>query len=234
MEAWQTRVWLAQEKLEDAVQWVLKRSLDTTEELTYVGGFEYIALSRILFAQSRLDETTELLHRLLKAAEAEGHTSRVIEIMILQALTFQTAEDTAQAITTLEKALSLAEPGGFIRIFVDEGTPLEALLKKIRVEDGRIKKYIHKLLGAFKGNKTQLSTDGQQPLVEPLSERELEVLDLIAKGLSNQQVASRLFLSLNTIKSHTRNIHQKLGVNSRTQAVASAKSLGIITPDNVQ
>jgi LuxR family maltose regulon positive regulatory protein len=142
-------------------------------------------------------------------------------------LAAQSGGDTAQAISTLEQALTLAEPGGFIRTFVDEGPPMKALLKKIKAQDGDLKEYIHKLLAAF-GEKENYTSSTSPPLIEPLSERELEVLQLISEGLTNREIADRLYLSVNTVKVHTRNIYGKLGVNNRTQAAAKARDFGIL------
>lgn len=155
----------------------------------------------------------------------------------------------------LGDALALAEPEGFIRTFVDEGEPMAEMLGRMRAEGGaveynrRMKEYIFKILAAFE-NQSDVHSFGSaqdkpsselytspilhpssltpQPLVEPLSQRELEVLQLIAQGLTNQEIAVRLYLSLNTVKVHTRNINSKLGVSSRTKAVASARALGIL------
>ena len=155
-------------------------------------------------------------------------TSRVIEILNLQALTFQAGGDTARAMTPLERSLTLAEPGGFIRIFVDEGPPMETLLKWMKAEDGRIKEYVRTLLAAFADKESFPSALSPQPLIEPLSDRELEVLHLIAEGLSNREIGLRLYLSPNTIKRHNNNIYEKLGVHSRTEAVAKARILNIL------
>jgi LuxR family maltose regulon positive regulatory protein len=231
MAAWQVRLWLAQDKLEAASQWVLERGLDVDREPTFLHEIEYVVLARILIAQGRLDETTRLLQRLLEAAEAGGRTTRVIEILMLQALAFQAGGDTVRAMDTLERALSLAEPGGYVRIFVDEGPPMARLLYGVAAR-GITPDYVRKLLAAFPVaepeqadlSKTQVP---KSELVEPLSEREIEVLQLIAEGLTNQEIANRLYLSLNTVKVHTRNIYGKLGVHNRTQAVTKARALGI-------
>jgi LuxR family maltose regulon positive regulatory protein len=233
--AWQARIWLAQGKLDAASQWVGERGLDAAGDPTYLHDMEYIALARILIAQGRLDDPANLLQRLLEAAETGGHTSRVIEILLLQTLALQAGGNTDRAMTPLEQALTLAEPGGFIRIFIDEG-PLMAHLLYEALARGIKPDYARRLLAAFPTEELE-KTDSLKTgfpdsgLVEPLSEREIEVLQLIAEGLTNPEIAARLFLSLNTIKVHTRNIYAKLSVNNRIQAVARAKSLGILPPN---
>jgi LuxR family maltose regulon positive regulatory protein len=232
MAAWQVRVWLAQDRLDKTDQWIQKRRLDPDVQPTYVGALEYIALARVLIAQERYDDAITLLQRLLKPAEAGAHTTRIIELLILQGLLFQARGDKDQAITTLEKALTLAEPEGFIRIFVDEGPSIarllhEAATRKISPD------YARRLLAAFSTTEPERTSPSEtkvssSELVEPLSEREIEVLQLIAEGLTNQEIAARLFLSLNTVKVHTRNIYGKLGVNNRTQAVSKARALGVL------
>jgi LuxR family maltose regulon positive regulatory protein len=217
--------------LDAASQWVEERELDTESGPTYMKEKEYMALARILIAQGRLAETAGLLQRLLKATEAGERTSRVIEILLLQALAFQAGDDTEQAIPTLERALAFAEPEGFIRTFVDEGPPMARLLYEAL--DRRIAPdYVRRLLAAFpiiEPEKTAPSAKVPKfDWIEPLSEREIEVLELVAKGLTNQEIASRLILSLHTIKAHTRNIYSKLDVHSRTEAVARCRALGIL------
>jgi LuxR family maltose regulon positive regulatory protein len=202
--------------------------LDIDGDPTYLHEMEYIVFARILIAKGRLDEADRLLQRLLETAEAGGRTSRVIEILILQALSSQAGGDITRAMTTLEKALSLAEPGGFIRTFIDEGPPIKALLKKMKVEDGKMKGYTQNLITAFTDKAQQPSSTSPQPLIEPLSDREIEVLQLIAEGLTNPEVGSRLYLSLHTVKTHTRNIYGKLGAHNRTEAVAKARALGVL------
>jgi LuxR family maltose regulon positive regulatory protein len=232
MAAWQARIWLAQEKLDVASQWVGERGLDAEGDPTRFHVIEYIVLVRIHIAQGRLDEATKLSQRLLETAERRGHTARAIELLNLQALAFQAGGDTNQAITALEQALTLAKPGGFIRTFVDEGPPMARLLYEA-VTRGVATDYARRLLAAFpvtEPEQTDLSKKQapESDLIEPLSERELEVLELIAEGLTNPEIASRLFLSLHTIKVHARNIYGKLGVHNRTQAVTRARALGVL------
>jgi LuxR family maltose regulon positive regulatory protein len=231
--AWQARIWLAQDKLEAASQWVRDRALDADGQLTYLHEMEYIVLARILMAQGLLDKTTSLLSRLLEAAESGERTSRAIEILMLQALAFQVGGDTVRAMAALARALALAEPGGSIRTFVDEGPPMARLLYEALTR-GISPEYIRRLLAAFPVAEPEQAealrkSAPQAELVEPLSERELEVLHLIAEGLTNPEIASGLYLSLNTVKVHTRNLYGKLGVHNRTQAVARASDLGILS-----
>jgi LuxR family maltose regulon positive regulatory protein len=232
MAAWRARMWLAQGNLDAAAQWVAERGLDADGGPTLLREMEYLALARILIAQGRLAETGRLLQRLLDAAESAGHTSRTLEILMLQALATQAGGDTTQAMVTLEQALTLAEPGGFIRVFVDEGPPIARLLYKALSHEVA-PDYVRRLLAAFPVAEPEQpdpskSQAPESAMIEPLSERELEVLQLIAEGLTNPEIASRLFLSLNTIKVHCRNIYGKLGVHNRTQAVGRARALGIL------
>jgi len=186
-----------------------------------------------LIAQDQQDEAAKLLGHLLIIAEKGDRTASMIEILMLQALSYQKQGKTDQAMFALERSLTLAEPEGFIRTFVDEGPPMarllyEALSHEIEPD------YVQRLLRAFPVEETE-KTNASQPhgpdseLIEPLSEREIEVLQLIAQGLSNREVGDRLYLTLNTVKSHSRTIYSKLGVNNRTQAVAKARTLGIIS-----
>jgi LuxR family maltose regulon positive regulatory protein len=268
MAVWQARVWLAQDKLEAAYRWARTGGLIATgepkppHELDFFRLMEYIVRARILIAQERLDEAMNLLQPLLEAAESGDRTTRVIEILNLQALTLQAGGETARAVNTLARALSLAEPEGFVRAFVEEGPPMARLLYEAAAR-GIAPDYAGKLLAAFeattkdqgprtkdKGERSFPSAgpstgsggpSGQavRPLgglgagsswdpVEPLSERELEVLQLIAKGLSNREIAARLVLSLNTVKAHTRNIYGKLEVHSRTQAIVRGRAFGLL------
>ena len=131
------------------------------------------------------------------------------------------------------RALALAEPEGYVRLFVDEGTPMARLLYEALSRE-IVPDYVQRLLGAFPADEPVMA-EASQPhgpdseLIEPLSERELEILQLIAEGLTNQEIASKLYLSLNTVKAHTRNIYGKLDVHRRTEAVARARALGVLS-----
>jgi LuxR family maltose regulon positive regulatory protein len=221
-------------------------ALETRDDLLdyHLRKYEYLVLARVLMAQDRPDEALVLLEPLLPRMEQQGRIGLVIEIQMLRALAFQAQGDDAQAMIALERALALAEPGGYVRIFIDEGPPMAQLLYETAAR-GIAPEYAGRLLAAFeietKDEKPVLSLSKEpEPddsfsvlrppsLVEPLSERELEVLQLIAEGLSNREIAQELFLSVSTVKVHTYNIYGKLGVHSRTKAVAKARALGILT-----
>ena len=232
----QARIYLKQGGLVAAQAWAAERGLSAADDLSYLREFEHMTLARLLIARYRqeradgdLHDALGLLVRLLAAAEAGGRVGSVIEILLLQSLAHETGGDLAQALVPLARALALAEPEGYVRLFVDEGLPLARLLRRMQEEGGRIHPYLHTLLAAF-GRQADLQPASftPPPSEEALSEREREVLRLIAEGLSNQQLAARLYLSPHTIKVHTRNIYGKLGVTSRTQAVAKARALGIL------
>jgi len=229
---WQARIWLAQGNLEAAVQWARECGPLPDETPAYFDGFEYIWLARILIAQGRWNETTKILQRMLEAAETGGDITRAIEIMILQTLASEARGDTHQALDTLERVLNLAGPKGYCRIFVDEGPPMARLLYEA-LDRGIAPDYAGQLLAAFPIDEPKhfgpVESGLSDPVfTEPLSEREIEILQLIAEGLTNPEIANRLFLSLHTVKTHTRNIYSKLSVHNRTEAVARAKVVGLL------
>ncbi|MEO8354781.1 MAG: LuxR C-terminal-related transcriptional regulator [Chloroflexota bacterium] len=240
--ALKTRVWIRQGRLNEALRWAIEQGLSFDDNLSYLREFEHITLARVLIAEYKIDHTDRsilealgLLERLLKAAEEGGRIGSVIEILVLQALAHEAQRDIPSALASLERALTLSEPEGYFRIFVDEGLPMDHLLTEAAAH--RIMPdYVDKLLAAFQdttndeGQTTKLSSSAIRPssLVEPLSQRELEVLRLIAQGLSNREISKRLFLALNTVKGHNRIIFGKLQVQRRTEAVARARELGLL------
>ncbi|MCB0220896.1 MAG: tetratricopeptide repeat protein, partial [Chrysiogenetes bacterium] len=241
--ALKARLWIRQYRLAEALDWARERGLSIEDELSYLREFEHIMLARIRIAQYKtnradrsIQEATELLDRLLKAAEEGGRMGNVIEIVMLQALAQEVQGNLLLALVPLERALALAEPEGYVRIFADEGPPMARLLSEAAAQ-GILPGYAGRLLSALgvEGREAieqpYLSpprTPSAQPLVEPLSERELEILQLIARGLSNREISERLFLALSTVKGHNRNIFGKLEVQRRTEAVARARELGLL------
>ena len=192
-----------------------------------------LSQARVHLARGDLSAALAVLEPLRQQMEAKGWEDERLKVMVLQAVALHAHDEKDKAAQLLGGALALAEPGGFIRSFVDEGAPMAELLTRMNAsrEDGtlRVKEYIHKLLAAFgKQKDVYPSALIQQPLAEPLSQRELEVLQLIAQGLSNREISERLFLALDTVKGHNRRIYSKLQVQRRTEAVSRARELGLL------
>ena len=238
--ALKARVWVAQGRLAEALGWVRERALSADDDLSYLREFEHVTLARVLMARYKAEredrsilDAMGLLKRLLKAAEEGGRMGSVIEILVLQALSQEAQGRTPDALVPLERALTLAEPEGYFRIFVDEGAPMAALLRRT-ASRGIAPAYVSKLLDALdaeapmRRGPTGPTSPVAQPLEEPLSERELEVLRLVATGMSNRDIAQELVLATGTVKKHINNIFTKLNVGSRTQAVAQARELGLL------
>jgi len=191
-----------------------------------------ISQARVHLAQRDPSAALEVLAQLLQQAEAKGWADERLKVMVLQAVALHMNGEKDKAVQLLCDALALAEPGGFIRLFVDEGLPMAHLLSAAAAQ-GMMPDYIGKLLAVLeaeeqKRENTSSLPPSAQPLIEPLSPRELEVLHLMAQGLSNQEICERLFLALSTVKGHNRNIFGKLQVQRRTEAVARARELGLL------
>lgn len=228
--ALKTRVWLLQGRLDRALVWAREESLLEEGDLSYLREFEQVTLARVLLARQKSDrsrpEAMGLLQRLLKAAEEGGRTGSVIEILLLQALAYQTQGEISAALIPLQRALTLAEPEGYIRIFVDEGEPMARLLGEA-MKGGIAPTYVRRLLAAF--GKAEGSNSVRPVLLEPLSERELEVLRLLGTDLSGPEIASQLIISLNTLRTHSQHIYDKLGVKGRRAAVRRAAELDLLS-----
>jgi LuxR family maltose regulon positive regulatory protein len=232
--AWNSR------QLEDGCRQVAPRQMQERAagapavSVSMVRETEQIARARLTVARGEHDEALRLLEELHQSSEAAGRTGKQIEILTLQALTLWERSKREQAVGALTRALALAEPEGYVRTFVDEGAAMGDLLstalearQRGRLDATRIPaRYLAKLL-AILAQESAAPALGDR-LSEPLSERELEVLGLIAAGKSNVEIASSLFVSLSTVKTHINNLYRKLGARSRTQAIARARELDLI------
>ncbi len=259
LAAHRARLWLRQANLSAAVGWAadtLNPSAGVPDDLGeayHFHEFEQLTLARVFIAQlaagvpadpsfpgDPAQQVAHLLEALYPEALKRGRGKSVIEILLLQALAQQVKGDVSQAVNLLHQALTLAEPEGFVRLFVDEGPTVAKLLERMKDEGGGLKEYIYKLLASF--SDLRFTVYGLPPteesivnpkskiqnLVEPLSEREFEILGLIAAGQSNEEIAQTLVIALGTVKKHINNIYGKLGVHSRTQALAQAKALNLL------
>jgi len=226
-------IYLKQGNLIKAQEWARNCGLSLKDEPDYLHEFGRLTLARIALAELKnnhneqlIRDTLRLLGNQLKMAEKQNRLRSRIEILILQALAFH-AKGEPLALESLEKALALAEPEGYIRIFTSEGTVIKELLSKL--DKGHLKKYTEMILDFFPQPQSITNpSSATQSLIEPLSERELEVLRLIAQGLSNQEITQRLFVALSTVKGHNLRIFAKLQAKSRTEAVARARELGFL------
>ncbi len=216
---------LARGEQKEPEKWMAERSLSLDSKPQPEKEYEYIQLVRMLKGCGRLDQAIKLIAALLIAAE-QGHRRQiVIELLILQALVRQTQGQTKRAVDSLQRSLGYAEPEGYLRLFLDEGAPMLALLKRASVNHS----YADLVLSHF-GENNSPSPDGQnrQGNVEPLSKKEYKTLELLVAGLSNREIAQQLHVSSNTVKTHIKNIYAKLRVGSRMQAVIRVKELGLL------
>jgi LuxR family maltose regulon positive regulatory protein len=229
---------LAQGNLVAAIRWADSCGLSVEDEnLSYPRENEYLVLARVRIAQARDDPATlslpdvlGLLDRLLLGAEPKARMNSVLEILVLRALAQQAQGNRTAALATLERALLLAEPEGYMRLFLDEGTPMLALLRLARAR-GMVPGYVATLLSAFGEHQRlnpALHATRSTSFVEPFTEREREVLQLLLEGASNREIARHLVISVNTVKKHVYNICGKLGVQSRAHAIVRARTLNLL------
>jgi LuxR family transcriptional regulator, maltose regulon positive regulatory protein len=235
------RLALAQGRVADAARWATQRGLQAGDEPSYLREREQLVLARVLLAGSHGDQALGLLVRLHDLAASQGRVGSVIEILALQALALDALGDQAGARAALAEALALAAPEGFVQVFVNEGAPLAALLGRlVTAPEGQAAAarlpaaYLDRLLGAFGQAGVPVLAQSRRGgpvmpgLIEPLTARELEVLELLAAGSPNQAIAEELVVTVETVKSHVGHILDKLGVANRTQAVARARELGLL------
>ncbi|HKF39074.1 MAG TPA: LuxR C-terminal-related transcriptional regulator, partial [Ktedonobacteraceae bacterium] len=240
-----TRIYIACNDIPSAMRWAEASAVEIQNEPGnwHIQMFAYLTLARIRLAGGAFDEALAVLDRLRQLAEAEAYSGILISALVLQALALEALGQTTQAMTALAQALTLAEPNGYVRTFVDEGAPMADLLMKLlkaqqkkRLEsDDFPTDYAGSLLAAYRsdgaGDAPSTRTSSRrpvQPLLNPLSERELEVLRLIASGLSNQEIMQKLVVEKNTLKTHIRHLYRKLNTRSRTQALMRARELNLL------
>jgi LuxR family maltose regulon positive regulatory protein len=228
--ATRARLWIRRDELALARQWAEGRQLSPDDGPSHVLEYEHLTLARLLTAEYRrdggdIDGALGLLDRLLSAAEDGGRTASVIEVLLLQASALQAVHSASAAVASLGRAVTLAEPEGYVRLFTDEGPGVAALLKTLRRQPSA-PGYVNRLVAAT--TTIAASTGAAQPLVEPLSERELEVLRLLGGDLGGPEIARHLSVSLNTVRTHTKSIYSKLGTTSRRAAVHRARDLNLI------
>jgi LuxR family maltose regulon positive regulatory protein len=232
--AWKARLALRRNDIAAASRWARQQeiSLPLSQVPGYQQEYAYLTLVRLKLAMGECHGLPACLDELIRNAEHQGRSAAVVEALILKALALDRLGESDDAERTLDRALSQAEPAGYMRTFVDEGAPMAALLRRIAT-GGVHGDYASRLIDArafpFPTRSVESAGRARTPgLIEALSERELEVLKLIAAGKSNKEIAYELFLATGTVKKHTHNIYGKLGVQSRTQAIARARELGII------
>ena len=241
VSAQRARLLLAQGDVAGALQWTKECGLGAGQAVSYPREREYLMLARVLVAQGRPDQALEVLERLHAAAAAQGRSGSVIEIQAVAALARWEGGDQAGALAALAEALALAWPEGYVRVFVDEGAPMAVLLGGLVAAQraggtgvGIPLSYLRRLLQAFEQDAVPVGPTGRRGtvvmpgLVEPLSDRELEVLRLVAAGRPNREIAEELMVVLDTVKKHVGRVLDKLGAANRTQAVARARELGLL------
>jgi DNA-binding CsgD family transcriptional regulator len=240
--AQRARLLLCLGDLANCARWTAERGLTADDELIYPREPAYLVLARVLIARGHIDQVLGLVEGLYLAATAQGRIGSVIEIRAIQALALAAGGDDAGAVTALASALMLAQAQGYVRVFVDEGPPMAALLGTLlaaqrtdptKVGDVPVD-YLGRLVRAFAQDGAGSATDMAPSnalvpgLAIPLSERELEVLRLLAAGEPNREIADQLYLALNTVKKHVTHIFEKLGAANRTEAAARARQLGLL------
>ncbi len=228
------RLWLACGQRDRAARWAEELDLRGQYGMPFGREREDVACARIFLAKDQSTLALERLEPTLQRAMEGQRWGHVIEIRLLQALAHQMRQEKALALDVLSEAVRLAEPEGYIRSFVDEGAPMATLLYRLRKRDRKSgpTPYLDTVLAAFQQEiMGQIQVEEQkkaQALPDPLSQRELQVLQLIAQGASNQEIAQELVIAIDTVKRHVSHIFSKLGIGNRVQAVKQARNLGLL------
>lgn len=228
------RIYLKQGRLERAQAWARERGIATGDEVRYLTEYEHLTLAQVRLAEGHFTGINDLLERLLTLAETQKRTGSVIEILLTQALVHQAQGSRRNALVTLEQALVLAEPEGYLRIFIDKGEAMRLLLLNFRETRTAhpLHSYAGKIVAAFakpaKVASQPMITAKTTAIIEPLTDRELEIIGLIADGKSNGEISQQLYLAISTVKGHNMRIFAKLQAQNRTEAVARARELGLL------
>jgi len=237
---YQLLLWTAQSNFQAIAQWEQHHDSGWQAHSERARDMLAIALARVRIAryyrqhdEPALSQTSAIIEPALEQAQASGLRFNVVRLLILHALALYAQGETTSAIPALKRALTLATPENYVRSFLDLGKPMEELLRWIleggALSEPHLRVYVSQLLSQFAvGFPIQASQPTGDTLIEPLTERELEVLRLIAEGLSNREIGERLFLALSTVKGHNQIIFDKLQVQRRTEAVARARELGLL------
>jgi LuxR family maltose regulon positive regulatory protein len=228
-ERFQLELWLAQDRLRTAVNWADTMLQDETLEARPESEVAQLAVARVLIFKGdrpALEQALARLERLRRAAEATGRAGVTIEALVLQALAHWQRGERTEVLTSLEHALRLAQPEGYVRRFADLGLPLARLLQEAQSRKV-MPNYVEKLLAAYTTD-LEFPASSNQALPEPLTPREREILPLLAAGLTNDEIAEALVIAPGTVKKHAGHIYGKLGVHSRTEAAARARELDLL------
>jgi LuxR family maltose regulon positive regulatory protein len=242
VEAWEAHLHLLQGNLQPARRWAQRRGLHYNDAFEFSSESEYRILARLMIEQGSLErenisQSLKLLERLLEMNESAGAINSLLEILLLRARGLAAIGDETRARETLEQALLLAQPEKYMRTFIDEGDVIGGLLLKIKA-NGISQAYLNELISAQELGSSSFVSRAQQRLddtgvyelllVEPLSERELQVLRLMDSELSSPEIADELIIAVSTVRSHIKNIYSKLGVHSRYEAVEKARQMNLI------
>jgi LuxR family maltose regulon positive regulatory protein len=225
LEALQASIWLSRGEVDAATQWLAQ--LVKEGHLSDSNPLPYMIRPRLLLVQGKHEEAKRVTESAVVWAETRHRIDVVIHRLAMLACVLYEAGDTEHALSTLERALQLAEPSGYIRVFVDRGKSMAALLRQAAAR-GLAPDYVSTLMDAFRAWEREIPPTHLPTHIEPLSDRELEILRLIAAGLSNREIADTLVVSINTVKTHVRRMYGKLNVNKRLQAVERARELDIL------